>query len=100
MKVFMIGGTGLIGFEVAKLLIDKGHDVVTIALREISKKLEIPKGMTIVYGNYLEMSDEELIINMNADAFVFAAGIDERIEGPAPIYDLFKKYNIDSLQDY
>jgi nucleoside-diphosphate-sugar epimerase len=95
----MIGGTGLIGFEVAKLLIDKGHDVVTIALREISKKLEIPKGMTIVYGNYLEMSDEELLsLMMNADAFVFAAGIDERIEGPAPIYDLFKKYNIDSLQ--
>jgi nucleoside-diphosphate-sugar epimerase len=32
------------------------------------------------------------------DALVFAAGVDERIEGPAPIYDFFKKYNIDALE--
>lgn len=32
------------------------------------------------------------------EGFVFAAGVDERVEGPAPIYDLFKKYNIDPIK--
>lgn len=99
MKVFMIGGTGLIGFEVAKLLIQKGHEVVTIALRQVFEKLEVPKELKIVYGNYMEMTDDELIsLMMGSEGFVFAAGFDERIEGPAPIYNLFKKYNVDSLR--
>ena len=29
------------------------------------------------------------------DAFVYAAGVDERVEFPAPVYDAYKKYNID-----
>lgn len=29
---------------------------------------------------------------------MFAAGVDERVEGPAPIYDLYKKYNIDPVK--
>lgn len=52
----MIGGTGLLGFESAKELIERGHE-----------------------------------------GFVFAAGVDERVEGPAPIYDMFYKYNIEPL---
>ena len=34
------------------------------------------------------------------EGFVFAAGIDERVEGPAPIYELFKKYNITPLERF
>lgn len=29
---------------------------------------------------------------------MFAADVDERVEGPAPIYDLYKKYNIDPVK--
>ena len=44
------------------------------------------------------MSDDDIRGYMQGcDGFVFAAGVDERVEGPAPIYDLFKKYNIDPL---
>lgn len=32
------------------------------------------------------------------EGFVFAAGVDERVEGPAPIYDMFYKYNIAPLK--
>ena len=28
---------------------------------------------------------------------MFAAGVDERVERPAPIYNLYKKYNIDPI---
>lgn len=99
MKVFMIGGTGLIGSEAAKELIARGHHVTSIALPDIPRGAVLPNEMEITFGNYLEMSDQELLLLMDgAKGFVFAAGIDERVEGAPPIYDLFKKYNIDPLK--
>jgi len=99
MKVFMVGGTGLIGSEAAKELIARGHQVTSIALPPLPKGAVLPKEMKLEFGNYLEMSDEALLELMKgAEGFVFAAGIDERVEGAPPIYELFKKYNIDPLK--
>jgi Nucleoside-diphosphate-sugar epimerases len=99
MKVFMIGGTGLLGSEGAKELIRRGHSVVSIALPPIPEGAQLPKEMRIDFGNYMEMSDAELGAYMEGcEGFVFAAGVDERVEGPAPIYDMFKKYNIAPLE--
>lgn len=99
MKVFMIGGTGLLGSEGAKELIKRGHEVSSIALPPIPTGSNIPKEMKLTLGNYMEMSDEELKENMSGcEGFVFAAGVDERVEGPAPIYDMFYKYNIAPLK--
>ena len=96
MKVFMIGGTGLLGSEAAKVLISRGHEVTALALPDLPEGAVLPPEMKIRYGNYLEMSDEEIRACLTGcDGFVFAAGVDERVEGPAPIYDLYKKYNID-----
>lgn len=99
MKVFMIGGTGLIGSEAAAELISRGHEVKTMALPPLPEGAVMPEKMEVEFGNFMELSDEELKKQMTGyDAFVFAAGIDERITGPAPIYDLFKKFNIDPLE--
>lgn len=99
MKIFMVGGTGLIGNEVAKELIARNHEIISITLPPLPKGLVLPKEMKLVFGNYLNMSDQELLLLMNGcEGFVFAAGIDERVESAPPIYDLFKKYNIDSLE--
>ena len=98
MKVCMIGGTGLLGSEGARELIARGHEVRAIALPPLPVGAVLPPEMEITYGNYLEMSDDEVrVLFSGCEGFVFAAGVDERVEGPAPIYDLFKKYNIDSL---
>jgi nucleoside-diphosphate-sugar epimerase len=99
MKVFMIGGTGLLGSEAARALIDRGHDVYSIALPPLPVGAKLPEKMTIDLGNYLEMTDEQLKAELEGcDGFVFAAGVDERMEGPAPIYGMFKKYNIDPVE--
>jgi len=99
MKIFMIGGTGLLGSEAAKVLIERGHEVLSIALPPLPQGAELPPEMQIEFGNYIEMTDEEIRGYMQGcEGFVFAAGVDERVEGPAPIYDLFKKYNIDPLK--
>ena len=98
MKVCMIGGTGLLGSEGAKELIARGHQVKAIALPPLPQGAVLPPEMEITYGNYLEMTDGEVRdMFAGCEGFVFAAGVDERVEGPAPVYDLFRKYNIDSL---
>lgn len=99
MKVFMIGGTGLLGSEAAKELIRRGHEVSSIALPPIPAGAQLPPEMKIEFGNYMDMSDRELKKHFKVcEGFVFAAGVDERVEGPAPIYELFKKYNITPLE--
>ena len=55
MKVFMIGGTGLLGSEAAKELIARGHEVTSIALPPLPAGAVLPPEMKIEYGNYLEM---------------------------------------------
>ncbi len=99
MKVFMIGGTGLLGSEGAKELIRRGHEVSSVALPPIPQGALLAPEMKLTLGNYMEMSDEELRMRFRGcEGFVFAAGVDERVEGPAPIYDLFYKYNIAPLE--
>lgn len=38
MKVFLIGGTGLLGSECAKQLIDEGHEVTALALPPVPRR--------------------------------------------------------------
>lgn len=99
MKIFMIGGAGLLGSEAARELIARGHEVSSIALRPRPENAGLPPEMEIEYGNHLEMSDDQLREKLaGCEGFVFAAGVDERVEGPAPVYDLYRKYNIDPVR--
>jgi nucleoside-diphosphate-sugar epimerase len=99
MKVFMIGGTGLIGSIAAKEIISKGHFVTSLALPPVPKSTFIPQDMKLYLKDFMKMTDEELLkLFKDCKGFVFAAGIDERVEGKPPIYDLYKKYNIEPLK--
>ena len=99
MKILMIGGTGLLGSAGARELIKRGHEVRSIALPPLPEGALLPPEMKLTLGNINDMSDEELKAQfIGMDGFVFAAGVDERIEGPTPIYDFFKKYNITPLE--
>lgn len=95
----MIGGTGLLGSEGAKELICRGHEITSIALPPIPEGANLPPEMKLSFGNYMELTDAEIRSFMKGcEGFVFAAGVDERVEGPAPIYDMFNKYNIKPLE--
>ena len=101
MKVFMVGGTGLLGAAGARELIKKGHKVSSLALPPVPYGSNIPDEMEITFGNYMNMSDKELESHfIGCDGFVFAAGIDERVEAKKgeSSYEMFKKYNIDPLE--
>ncbi len=99
MKVFMIGGTGLLGCEAARIFIERGHQVKSVALPPLPEGAPIPEEMELEFCNIYEKSDEEIkAIMAGCDCFVFAAGIDERVEFPAPVYDAYYKYNIAPLK--
>ena len=99
MKVFMIGGTGLLGCEAARIFIERGHQVKSVALPPLPEGAPIPEEMEIELCNIYEKTDEEIkAIMAGCDCFVFAAGIDERVEFPAPVYDAYYKYNIAPLK--
>jgi len=98
MNVLIFGGTGLLGSAAAQIFIDRGHKVKTIALPPLPEGAPLPEEMEISFGNFLELTDEELEEAMTGvDAFVYAAGVDERVEFPPPVYDMYKKYNIDPV---
>ncbi len=99
MKILMIGGTGLLGSQAARELISRGHSVHSIALPPLPEGALLPPEMTLTLKNASDMGDGELkTLFAGAEGFVFAAGVDERVEGPAPIYDFYKKYNITPLE--
>lgn len=96
MKISIIGGTGLLGLAGAKELIHRGHQIKSIALPPVPEGVEIPSDMELTFGNYMEMTDDDLRKFFNkSEGFIFAAGIDERVEvkkGESS-YEMFKKYN-------
>lgn len=99
MNVFMIGGTGLLGCEAAKQLIAHGHKVTSVALPPLPAGAPIPEEMEILFGDINKKSDDEIkeLLKGN-DVFIFAAGVDERVEFPAPVEEYYFKYNIATLQ--
>lgn len=95
MKVFMIGGTGLLGCEAARIFIERGHDVTSVALPPLPQGAPIPEAMHLEFCNIYEKSDDEIKeLLKGMDCFVFAAGVDERVEFKAPVYDSYYKFNI------
>ena len=60
MRVFMIGGTGLPGSEAANELIARGHELSGIALPPLPTGAVLPPEMKIGYGNYPEMTDDDI----------------------------------------
>ena len=99
MKVFMIGGTGLLGCEAATTLIERGHKVTSVALPPLPEGAPIPKEMEIIFGDINKKSDEEIEKMLKGcDCFIFAAGVDERVEFPHPVLDYYYKYNIAPLE--
>ncbi len=99
MKVFMIGGTGLLGSEAARIFIERGHQVKSVALPPLPAGAPIPEEMELEFCNIYAKTDDEIKAMMEGyDCFVFAAGIDERVEFPAPVYDAYYKYNIQPLE--
>ena len=75
MKVFIVGGTGLLGAEAARIFIERGHKVVAVALPPIPEGAPLPKQMDLKLCDINKKSDEDIEkLLKGCDAFVFASG--------------------------
>lgn len=99
MKVFLVGGNGLLGSKAAEILLQRGHQVTAVALPPNPEGFVVPKGMKLYFADINKKSDEEVKEWMKGiDCFIFASGIDERNECPAPVYNWYEKYNIKPVE--
>lgn len=95
MDVFILGGTGFIGYHATMALLGRGHRVHTLALPPLPEEDLFPAGVTIHLGDFNAMPDQELLELMGGcDGVVFAAGVDDRVTPKKPAYPFFHKANV------
>lgn len=91
MNILVIGGTGFIGDQAVRMLLEQGHRVKALALPELPVDYEQPEGLELIQNDISGLSEDALAaILVGGDSLVYAAGIDERVDGKAPIYDLYE----------
>ncbi len=90
-RVFIVGGTGFLGYYATLEFLRRGHEVDTISLPDIPLGEWFPKDQVgVSYGNVFEKSHDELVDMFKGyDAMVYAVGPDDRIIPDAPAYDFF-----------
>lgn len=98
MRVFIVGGTGLLGSKAAEIMLNDGHEVFALSLPFDNKKLQLPKNLILYTYDINQLSDDNLAELMyGMDVAVFAAGVDERIDFKPPISEAYDAYNIKPL---
>jgi len=90
MKVFIVGGTGFIGYYSTLEFLKRGHSVSTISLPDIKLGSWFPKEANVEYGDIFKMPKADLVSLFSGfDAMVYAVGPDDRVTPKAPAYDFF-----------
>lgn len=94
-NVFILGGTGLLGYHTTKLLLEEGYNISTIALPPMPAEDILPKQVECRLGNMNELSDEEILEMLEGmDVFIHAGGVDERVVPQAPATKYFYEENV------
>jgi len=90
LKVFIVGGTGFIGYHTALEQLKRGNEVATISLPDIEIGDWFPKEIEIMHGNIFEMGVGALKkLFIGYDAMVYAVGPDDRHTPDGDAYSFF-----------
>ncbi|NKD28205.1 NAD(P)-dependent oxidoreductase [Enterococcus casseliflavus] len=94
-KIFVLGGTGFLGYYTIKELLRRGYQVKTMALPPMPTEDLLPKEVTCTLGNINEMSDAQIIDLLgDCEGFIYAAGADERTTPAKPAMKFFYEANV------
>lgn len=98
-KVFVLGGTGFLGYYTVKELLSRGYQVKTMSLPPLPAEDLFPAGIEASLGNMNDLSDEEIITLLSdCEGFVYAAGADERTTPAKPALKFFYEVNVRPTQ--
>lgn len=94
-NVFVLGGTGFLGYFTVKELLNRGYHVSTISRHSMPVDGLLPSEVKHNIGNINEMSDGDILEMLkDIDGFVYAAGADERTLPEAPAVKFFYEANV------
>ncbi len=97
MKVFIVGGTGFLGYYATLDFLRKRHQVSTVSIPDVELGDWYPKDVSVTYGDVFKMSHDELVKLFNGyDAMVYAVGPDDRVIPKAPAYQFFHERLVDA----
>lgn len=89
MKHLVTGGAGFIGSNLARYLIDLGHEVVVIDNLTTGYKENIPSEATFIFGDCSEEKTVEKLNNMHFDVIFHISGQSSgEISFEDPVYDI------------
>ncbi|HEX7540821.1 MAG TPA: NAD-dependent epimerase/dehydratase family protein [Anaerolineales bacterium] len=107
-RVFVIGGTGFLGYHAIQEFLAKGWGVTALGLPPAhpldssaasSGQTLYPAAVKLILQNLDTASDEELVALLRGhEAMVFAAGLDDRYTLKKPAYPRFYQANVESLR--
>jgi nucleoside-diphosphate-sugar epimerase len=90
MKIFIVGGTGFLGYFATLEFLRRGHEVATMSLPDITLGDWFPQQVKVLYGDIFKKTDAELIdLFKGYDVMVYAVGPDDRVIPKAPAYEFF-----------
>ncbi|SDY21959.1 Nucleoside-diphosphate-sugar epimerase [Evansella caseinilytica] len=94
-NVFVLGGTGFLGYHTIKEMTKRGYKISTLALPPMPAEDLLPPEVTCHLGNINEMTDQQVLELLSGkDMFVYAAGVDERVLPDAPAVRFFYSQNV------
>lgn len=94
-KIFILGGTGFLGYYTTKELLGRGYQVKTMALPPMPEDDLLPKEVECVLGNINDLTDQEIEdLLSDCEGFIYAAGADERTVPKKPAHKFFYEANV------
>ena len=80
-RIFVVGGTGFLGYHTSLELTRRGMHVTALAMPDEQVNKSLSENVEVKRANIDELSDEQLgELLSNHDALIYAAGPDDRIE--------------------
>lgn len=99
MRVFIVGGTGFLGWHVSRSCLARGWKVTVLGLPPGPPAGLFPRSVKVRSGNLDDLSDARLCSMLRGhETLVFAAGMDERNTPQRPVYPKLHKANVEDLE--
>lgn len=94
-NVFILGGTGLLGYHTVRELLKREYTVSTVSLPPMPTEDLLPPEVECQLGDINEMTDDQVLdLLKGKDMFIYAAGADERVVPDAPAARFFYQANV------